>query len=235
MNELAENLILLKITLFAHLKKLMDGLQDTFRRRTFQTIALDENNRFRALSSFIRPQGLPSGIPAFGESVISTILFHLSKLPNAEDKHVRKTTQRANRSSFLSSRQTIGPSVHSGMHPVASPATILFRGYAGSLEKAIFLVNLFLGANTDAYLAVGSVRGQYFPWVVTFGFISGFQEKSSMLDPKGFSSSSGSSVTSALPEGRKFAQMDRLGTTVEGNLKRSVLHWNPITCESPKD
>ena len=134
----------LGITFYDYLSDFLTPMREQFARLPFRTLALDEYNTFRILTTFLIPMTIP---------------IHLSN---------------ANLLGKLVASIPLGPSQNPSAFPlppysdqVVSPATMLCRGWGSELEHAIFLCDLFLGLKLDAYVACGMRRGIPCFWVVT--------------------------------------------------------------------
>ncbi|KAI9218995.1 hypothetical protein BC828DRAFT_387180, partial [Blastocladiella britannica] len=164
---------------------IMDTTRQLFPRRNFAILALDESNTFRPLTCFLRPLKLPNQpqekpsrhelaryvahIPCYSPWTPLSDATHraLSKLPSAVANTLHHGTQ-----PLADAYLTPVTVAESRFTQVATPASMVARGFGSVMDHAVLLCSLFLGAGSDAYIAFGAIRGRHAVWVVTIDVIS---------------------------------------------------------------
>ncbi|ORZ35634.1 hypothetical protein BCR44DRAFT_37706 [Catenaria anguillulae PL171] len=222
----------------------IDSTHHLFPRRNYAVLALDECNTFRTLSSFLCPIRLGgkytrhdianyvARIPFYSSWTAFSDTTHrqLSKLTSAIANKLHHSTQPLS-DSFLH------PVVcaESRFTQVATPGSLVSRGFGSVLDHAILLCSLFLGAGHDAYLAIGTTYGKHTVWVITIdrrkhshpvfsadivedtptnNHSNAFRGGSSPFDP------------------HAFLQRSKLEAVQRANAQLVVQHWDPMQGKS---
>ncbi|KAI9188925.1 Centrosomal protein of 76 kDa [Blastocladiella emersonii ATCC 22665] len=220
---------------------MLESTVQLFPRRDFAILGLDETNTFRPLTSFIMPiqfgstrytrhelAHCVSRIPLYSAWTGFSDATHrqLSKLSTTIANRLHHSTQPLS-DAFLE------PVIcaESRFTQIATPATVVARGFGSLMDHAILLCSLFLGMGSDAFVAIGNAQGKHHVWVVTMDrqpHYPGEPAHDPVPPPlyvRRMSSSGGL-------DRDLFLWRGKLDEITAGNAKLEVKHWDLVSGNS---
>ncbi|KAJ3108067.1 hypothetical protein HDU97_002302 [Phlyctochytrium planicorne] len=225
-------------------------LRVPFRRRTFNTLALDENNTIRPLTSFIRPISMHDEYiitPQDAAVAVARIPYQLPTVPRSEHSrrllslHLSSAEEEKITDGELSDSIAVaGWPLKNAPHGIAtenfyaqisSPQTMLLSKRGSLIEHAILLCNLLLGMGFQSYVAIGKVKRRPYVWVVTINNVTDRDESQPLDDfaPCNITYEAGGDNTSVVFQRRNFKKIKEAMDAQEANKKYKVVHWDPLT------
>ncbi|KAJ3206164.1 hypothetical protein HDU67_008350 [Dinochytrium kinnereticum] len=229
-------------------------LRVPFKRRTFNTLALDENNTIRPLTSFVRPITMHDECiitPQQAAVAVARIPYQLPIVPRAE-------LSRRLMSQFMSSEEEEridggevpdslavagwplrntpqGLATENFFAQIASPQTMLLARRGSLVEHAILLCGLLLGMGFQAYVAIGKVKRRPYVWVVTINPVME-RDESQPLDefaPCNITFECTGNQRPVVFQRRNFKKIKEAMDAQESNKRFKVVHWDPLTDSAP--
>ncbi|KAI8846663.1 hypothetical protein BC829DRAFT_261294 [Chytridium lagenaria] len=226
-------------------------LRVPFRRRTFNTLALDENNTIRPLTSFVRPITMHDECivtPQQAAVAVARIPYQLPVVPHTEASrrlislHVSaEEEERIGEGEITDSAATAGWPLRYAPHglatenlfaQIAAPQTMLLARRGSLMEHAILLCGLMLGMGFQSYVAIGKVKRRPYVWVVTVNPVFD-RDVSQPVDEFVPCNITFESTNNAHPpivfRRTEFKKIKEAMEAQEVNKKFKIVHWDPLT------
>ncbi|KNE70630.1 hypothetical protein AMAG_15386 [Allomyces macrogynus ATCC 38327] len=223
------------MTLWNYYRPMVESLHQLFPRRNFAILGLDESNIFRPLTSFVCPFKFSSTHTRHDLArFVAQIPFYAPWTPFSETTHRQLAKLSAKVANLLHhSTQPLANGygepvicAESRSSQIATPASMVARGFGSLMEHAILLCSLFLGHGSDAFVAVGTHHGMHRVWVVTVDRMAADDDHHRGLDDAAPLSRRSGSTQGLDVEG--FTGRSALAHVTRQNARLKVQHWNLV-------
>ncbi|KAJ3222617.1 hypothetical protein HK099_002087 [Clydaea vesicula] len=224
---------------FDHYRSLLNILRESFKRRSFNVIAMDENENFRFLPCFITPTKCHknnSNLAELATAVSNIPLWHKILPFSPETTRLSKFSEQnldedEEENKFFWSNLNLG--VNKLKTVAANYCTHNFYSKVDSPSRA--------GAN--AYVAIGKLKTRPYVWVVTIedntfsaDTLTPLLQKNMNIRYPNLTVGNGNSLDTSsiggtplsLPRANFFS-FDNSATAVKDNCNRKVFHWDPTS------
>ncbi|KAI9204569.1 uncharacterized protein BJ171DRAFT_504703 [Polychytrium aggregatum] len=169
-------------SIWEHYNEIYQSLRKPFRRRIFNTIALDETNNFRFLSALVHRLDFHSKDPELAARAVAAIPYESRRVPSSPVSQSYQSllsiaeTENLDRSepppwnSIAGWRTQLNAPAMACLNiheRINSPSTMIIRKRGNLMEHAVLLCGLLIGMGKNAFVALGKAKKRPYAYVVT--------------------------------------------------------------------